>query len=115
MTRSVSWWEMSAVRGLQPAWWRPALRSSLRPHLDHITGSADLGRVIGRVNVDLVRDTRPHQFATMFFGIFESAEQQLTYVSAGHEPAILVRGGRCILLEVGGWLWGLTRQKSTPR
>ena len=59
--------------------------------------------LILRVHRHLYRFSRARKFSTLFFGLIELANGRLTYVSAGHNPALLVRtSGRVELLEATG-------------
>jgi sigma-B regulation protein RsbU (phosphoserine phosphatase) len=81
-----------------------SLRASLRAHLADLD---DLQQVVRRVNRDLVRDTRSHEFATLFLGAFDPRTSCMTYCSAGHEPAMLVHDGACRILDAGGMALGI--------
>jgi sigma-B regulation protein RsbU (phosphoserine phosphatase) len=48
----------------------------------------DLSSLIHGLNRRLVRDAVDGQFITLFYGILEDRTRSLTWVSAGHEPAI---------------------------
>lgn len=76
-----------------------SVRASLRAHVEDVY---DLDEVMVRVNHALCRDTRDHEFATVFYGTFDCNTLRLTYCSAGHEPALLLRGGQFTELSVGG-------------
>ncbi|MGB2936642.1 MAG: SpoIIE family protein phosphatase, partial [Phycisphaerae bacterium] len=43
----------------------------------------------------------------LFYGVLDSDARRLTYSTAGHEPAILLRDGRVRRLSVGGPLLGV--------
>jgi len=50
-------------------------------------------------------------YATLFCAQFDPHERRFTYVSAGHEPALLIRNnGRIRRLESAGTVLGLTRR-----
>jgi sigma-B regulation protein RsbU (phosphoserine phosphatase) len=52
-------------------------------------------------------------YATLFCSHFDPIEQQLIYVSAGHEPALLIRNnGRIRRLEAAGAPLGLSRRST---
>lgn len=68
-----------------------SVRSALRAHVDLIYY---LYEVIQRVNVMLVRDTKPQEFVTLFYGVLDTKNRRLTYCNAGHPPPLLLRDGR---------------------
>ena len=62
-----------------------------------------------------VCDISPDSFyATLFYGLIDPVRQQLKYVSAGHEPALLFqqRSGRLRRLESTGTVLGLTTRST---
>jgi len=50
--------------------------------------------VLRRLNVMLCRDTQDSEFVTLFYGVFDARNRRLTYCSAGHPPAMLLRDGK---------------------
>ena len=73
-----------------------SVRSSLRAHVDFIYY---LYEVLHRINTMLYRDTKTGEFVTLFYGVLDIRSRRLTYCSAGHPPALLLRDGK--LLELG--------------
>lgn len=60
-----------------------------------------------RMNHLVCSNTEPDVFVTMFVGVINTAEQQLSFVNAGHNPPVLLRDGQCELLRTGGVLIGV--------
>lgn len=75
------------------------VRTALRAHAEHEYGIAE---IIRRVNHALCRDTKTEQFATLFYGVLNVSNQLMTYVNAGHNPPLLFRRDKIILLKAGG-------------
>ena len=48
--------------------------------------------LVERIDRHLRRYAATRKFLTLFFGLIEPSEGKLTYVSAGHNPALLIRG-----------------------
>jgi sigma-B regulation protein RsbU (phosphoserine phosphatase) len=86
-----------------------SVRASLRAHVQDVY---DLDEVMKRVNAALTRDTRDDEFATVFYGTFDQRNRRLTYCSAGHDPALLLRGGQFIDLNTGGMVLGIDPQQA---
>ncbi|KPK81459.1 MAG: hypothetical protein AMJ81_10615 [Phycisphaerae bacterium SM23_33] len=80
------------------------VRSSLRAHVAHVY---ELSEVLAAVNLDLWRQSDERDFATMFYGVLDVPGRRLTYCSAGHEPALLVREGRGTWLAGSGGVLGI--------
>ncbi len=91
-------------KGVPAALLMASVRASLRAFAQDVY---DLDEVIGRVNHNLCRDTLDNEFATLWYGSLDHATLRLTYCNAGHEPALLLRGGRVIELDTGGMIVGI--------
>jgi PAS domain-containing protein len=67
------------------------------------------GPVMARLNRTLHRYVEPELFVTMFYGLLDTRARRLTYVSAGHLPALVYRAalGTCEELETRGLLLGI--------
>lgn len=88
------------------------VRSSLRAFAENLY---DLDEIIRRVNIALCHDTLDNEFATLFYGVIDPERRRLTYCSAGHEPAILLRRGRIHRLDTGGMIVGIDAEQSYQR
>jgi sigma-B regulation protein RsbU (phosphoserine phosphatase) len=62
----------------------------------------DISMLIARLNALLYRSARGRKYATFFFGRFTPSTGELRYVNAGHNPPLLVEGGRLSLLDSTG-------------
>jgi len=86
--------------GISSALLMATVRSALRQRTFH-PGSA--AQIISDVNRQLVQDTEPSgDFVTLFFLIIDTASKELTWVRAGHDPAILYDTGSDSFQELGG-------------
>jgi sigma-B regulation protein RsbU (phosphoserine phosphatase) len=90
---------------------RGVLRSNASQH------GTDLVRLFDALNVHLVRDTGDARFMTLFYGVLDSQARTLTWVSAGHDPALLVRPEKGITEELGntGMPLGVTEEAEFER
>jgi len=93
-----------AGKGVPAAILMASVRAALRAQAEHIYA---LTHIMRRVNEGLTADTEPAEFATLFYGVLDSAGRRLTYSNAGHEPGVLVRGGEVRRLQAGGPLLGV--------
>jgi len=80
------------------------VRAAIRAHAED---TYDLDEIMAKVNSGLTRDTRDNEFATAFYGTFDNTTGRLTYCSAGHDPALLLRDGAFVELTVGGTVLGV--------
>jgi len=67
-----------------------AVRATLRAYAEL---SDDLSRVMARTNEAVCRDTTVAEFATIWYGVFDPNTNELCYVTAGHEPSIVLTQG----------------------
>ena len=81
-----------------------SVRSSLRAHAAHVYALSD---VLTAVNDDLYGGSPESDFVTLFYGVLDVPAHRLTYCSAGHEPALLIRDGRAQALKANGGLIGI--------
>ena len=74
-----------------------AVRAALRAQVDNVYY---LYEVMRRVNVMVCRDTKPSEFVSLFYGVYDARNRRLTYSNAGHLPPALLRDGKATeLLE----------------
>lgn len=64
-----------------------AVRATLRAYAEL---SDDLSRVMTRTNDAVCRDTTVAEFVTIWYGVFDPETRELRFVTAGHEPPILL-------------------------
>ncbi len=74
---------------------RAMLRSHATLHGD------DLSDLFRTLNVHLVRDTGDERFMTLFYGVLDSKQRSLWWVSGGHDPAVLWRQASGAIEELG--------------
>ncbi len=58
--------------------------------------------IVTTVNRSLAGAATPGKFATFFLGVISVSEKRLRYCNAGHNPPLLIRGGKLHLLETNG-------------
>jgi sigma-B regulation protein RsbU (phosphoserine phosphatase) len=81
------------------------LLAMLRTLVDEKLEPADL---ITRLNVQVCRHAPGTRFITLFYAVYRPLTGDLTYVSAGHMPPLVLRGdGACERLSDGGIALGM--------
>lgn len=75
-----------------------SVRAALRAQADNVYY---LSEIIKRINVMLCRDTKSTEFVTLFYGVIDTRNNRLTYINAGHSPALLMRDGVVGELGIG--------------
>lgn len=64
--------------------------------------------LITRLNVQVSRHAPGSRFITLFYGVYDPASGDFTYVNAGHTPPLILRAGdRCERLSDGGVALGM--------
>lgn len=67
---------------------------------------SSLAEFVTNVNQALHRITKGDRFITFFVAEYDTTTRQLTYVNAGHNPPLIVNGGKLDLLKEGTTLLG---------
>ncbi len=81
------------------------LLAMMRTLVDERLEPAEL---MARLNVQVVRHSPGSRFITLFYGVFQPATGELTYVNAGHMPPLVLRSdGTCQRLTDGGIALGM--------
>ena len=99
-----------AGKGIAAALLMSTVQASLRCQL--VSGNRSLADVVSSMNRFLRRSTGDRGYATFFLSEFDKATRGLTYVNAGHNPPMLVRGR---LASRGGEAGELLGVPSLPR
>jgi len=81
-----------------------SVRAFFRAYVDNIYY---LYEIMRRVNIMLCRDTKPGEFVTLFYGVFDLVNRRLTYCNAGHPPPLLLRDGKVSELPGGDLVLGV--------
>jgi sigma-B regulation protein RsbU (phosphoserine phosphatase) len=91
-------------KGMPAALLMAHLQATLR---SQILQGLPVGECLARSNSLIFRSTDPDRFATLFYGVLDTAEHTFRYSNAGHNPPFLVRpGSEPVLLKDGGTVLG---------
>jgi len=97
-----------AGKGVPAALLMACLQASLRGLISG--GLADVAELMHKLNGLVYLSTTRNRFATLFFAMYDPASRELTYASAGHNPALLVRrDGSTEWLRAKGMALGLSK------
>lgn len=100
-------------KGISAALLMASLRASLRSAAQLEPG--DQGRVMEHVNRLVFDSSTSNRYATFFYAEYSPATRCLSYVNAGHNPPLVLRGSRQIPLEATGTVIGLLCDASYGR
>ncbi len=92
-------------KGISAALLMASLRASLRSAAQLQPG--DLGTLMRHVNRIVYESSTSNRYATFFYAEYDPHARILTYVNAGHNPPLVLRGGKQISLEATGTVIGL--------
>jgi serine phosphatase RsbU (regulator of sigma subunit) len=77
--------------------------------------STNTKKIFELINEYLKNNTASNYFVTMFYGILDMRSHLLTYSSAGHSPAMVLRKGAIIDLSAGGIALGVASSEMFSR
>jgi phosphoserine phosphatase RsbU/P len=100
-------------KGISAALLMASLRASLRSAAQLQPG--DLGALMRHVNRLVYESSTANRYATFFYAEIDPRTRLLTYVNAGHNPPIVLRGSEIIPLEATGTVIGLLPDVSFTR
>lgn len=86
-------------KGIPASLLMATVRTALRVQAENTFSMRD---IVAKVNRAVYEDTRPDEFVTLFYGVLNAESRMLTYVNAGHNTAVLIRGDEVTRLEAGG-------------
>ncbi|RYE17003.1 MAG: serine/threonine-protein phosphatase, partial [Sphingobacteriales bacterium] len=67
----------------------------------------DLTNVVDRLNQIVLKNTKGEKFITLFLARYNQKTRKLSYINAGHNPAILYSNGEAIQLKLGTTMIGV--------
>ncbi len=79
-----------AGKGPSAALLTATLHASIHTHGPRLGERCD--EVVSRLNSLLYESTDAERFATLFYAVYDDSTRVLSYVNAGHEPPLLIRG-----------------------
>ena len=92
-------------KGISAALLMASLRASLRGQT--LGGPADLAQLMRNVNSLLYEASAANRYATFFYAQYDPRGRKLSFVNAGHNPPIVLRGEEVLRLEADGPVVGL--------
>jgi sigma-B regulation protein RsbU (phosphoserine phosphatase) len=92
-------------KGISAALLMASLRASLRSAA--LLQPGDLATLMRHVNRLVYESSTSNRYATFFYAEYDPYSRLLTYVNAGHNPPVILRGNETIQLEATGTVIGL--------
>jgi sigma-B regulation protein RsbU (phosphoserine phosphatase) len=96
-------------KGISASLLMASLRAGLRivARMDTTPAGRDLTQMMRQVNRLVFESSASNRYATFFFGELDPQTRLLTFVNAGHNPPLLLRGSEAIPLPPTGMVIGL--------
>jgi sigma-B regulation protein RsbU (phosphoserine phosphatase) len=92
-------------KGIAAALLMASLQASLRGQA--LAEIHDLSALMHNVNKLVYEASTSSRYATFFYGEYDSGTRRLSFVNAGHNPPVILRGDNVMRLEAGGPVVGL--------
>ncbi|HKD08399.1 MAG TPA: SpoIIE family protein phosphatase [Bryobacteraceae bacterium] len=92
-------------KGIAAALLMASLQASLRGQA--AAGVRDLSSLMANVNKLVYEASTANRYATFFYGEFDPASKIFSFVNAGHNPPVILRGDQTLRLEADGPVVGL--------
>lgn len=93
-----------AGKGVPASLLMSSVRAALRTGAAYCAGPGDL---LTQLNRQLCHDTLPSEFVTLLLLAIDADARRFTYVSAGHEPLLLLRDGQIQSADEGDLVLGV--------
>ena len=70
----------------------------------------DIEKIINKLNRMACGECKDGEFVALFYAVLDVKEETITYCNCGHEPAVLIRNGKIVELDKGGFVLGVEAQ-----
>jgi serine phosphatase RsbU (regulator of sigma subunit) len=97
-------------KGIPAAIMMSLFRGAVRAYVDTEADKGAVGRIIDKLNKMACGECKDGEFVALLYAILDVKEETLTYCNCGHEPALLIRDGRIVELDKGGFVLGIEAQ-----
>jgi len=97
-------------KGMPAAIVMSLFKGTIRAYTDSEYRCPTMADIIRQLNRAACRQFKDSEFITLFAAEIDVKKAELTYCNCGHEPVILIRGGKAINLEKGGLVLGFTEE-----
>jgi sigma-B regulation protein RsbU (phosphoserine phosphatase) len=91
-------------KGMPAALLMANFQANLRAQLEY---AYDLEELIRKINKKVIESVHYEKFITLFIAIFDSKLKTLTYLNAGHQPALIIKENRTLELKKGCTILGM--------
>jgi sigma-B regulation protein RsbU (phosphoserine phosphatase) len=97
-------------KGIPAAIMMSLFRGAVRAYVDTESNKGAVSKIINKLNKMACGECKDGEFVGLFYAVIDSKEKILTYCNCGHEPAVLIRDGKIMELDKGGFVLGIEAQ-----
>lgn len=97
-------------KGIPAAIMMSCFRGAMRAYTDTENSKGVLEEIIYKLNKMACEQCEAGEFVSLFYGVIDVKDMTVTYCNCGHEPTLLIRGGKVRELDKGGLVLGVERQ-----
>jgi len=97
-------------KGIPAAIMMGLFRGAVRAYADVQLCSESILNIVGRLNKMVCQECKDGEFITLFYADIDVEDMTITYCNCGHEPTVLIRNGKIMALEKGGFVLGVEPQ-----
>jgi serine phosphatase RsbU (regulator of sigma subunit) len=94
-------------KGIPAAIMMSLFRGSVRAYVDAEHNKGYIGNIISKLNRMACAECKDGEFVALFYAVLDVKEESITYCNCGHEPAVLIRDGKIVELDKGGFVLGV--------
>ena len=97
-------------KGIPAAIMMSLFRGAVRAYIDTESYKGAVSKIINKLNKMACGECKDGEFVGLFYAVIDAKEKILTYCNCGHEPAVLIRDGKIVELDKGGFVLGVEPQ-----
>jgi serine phosphatase RsbU (regulator of sigma subunit) len=94
-------------KGIPAAIMMSLFRGAVRAYVDTKHDKGAIEEVISKLNKMTCGECKDGEFIALFYAVLDVKEETITYCNCGHEPAVLIRDGKIVELDKGGFVLGV--------
>ncbi len=94
-------------KGIPAAIMMSLFRGSVRAYVDAERDKGSVAKIVDKLNKMACSECKDGEFVALFYAVLDTEEKTLTYCNCGHEPALLIRDGKIVELDKGGFVLGV--------
>ncbi|MDD5064706.1 MAG: SpoIIE family protein phosphatase [Phycisphaerae bacterium] len=94
-------------KGIPAAIMMSLFRGAVRAYVDTECDKGAVEKIVNKLNKMACGECKDGEFVALFYAVLDVKEKTITYCNCGHEPAVLIRDGKIVELNKGGFVLGV--------